>query len=145
MFNPFQAGVPILYPIENIKTVLRGFRKGTLTWNGLRLAEWGFANNKGRHSTYCHLLATSKVCSTIININAKVFVKGLSINEIADVCGKFLWDYLHNAFYSAICTWFNLFLLTAEATWTVYSTCRNKCFPITNLLFAVFVYVLVIN
>lgn len=134
MFNPFQAGVPILYPLENIKTVLRGFRKGTLTWNGLRLAEWGFANNKGRHLRYCHLLATSKVCSTIININ-----------EIADVCGKFSWDYLHNAFYSAICTWVNLFLLTAEATWTVYSTCRNKRFPITNLLFVVFVYVLVIN
>ena len=40
--NPFQANVPFLYPLENVRKpwvsdVFRGYRKGTLAWNGLNL------------------------------------------------------------------------------------------------------------
>ena len=39
-FNPFQANVPFLYPLKMSENLwssdgFRGYRKGTLAWNGL--------------------------------------------------------------------------------------------------------------
>ena len=81
-FNPFQANVPFLYPLktsENLwfSEVFRGYRKGTLAWNGLIEQHFSIIEKKSK-----------KIWASIF-FSQKIFGGGIvSMTQLTFTCSK---------------------------------------------------------